>query len=296
VVLLAVALDAAVGEPRRWHPLVGFGRWAGWLESRLYRPSRGAGILALTIACAPFVIASYFLDGLFFDGMPAAVLILYLAIGARSLFEHAARVAEPLARGELEAARAAVGRIVSRHTAELDAAGVSRAAVESVLENGNDAIFGAIFWFVVLGVPGVLLYRLVNTLDATWGYRNARYRQFGWAAARLDDLLNYFPARLTALSYAVVGRASLALVSWREQGRLWESPNAGPVMAAGAGALALRLGGLALYHGQWRQRPWLGAGREPEPADIDRAVALVRRALLLWLVVLVLVDGVLLHA
>ncbi len=291
MVLLAVALDAAVGEPRRWHPLVGFGRWAAWLESRLYRPSRSAGVLALTIACAPFVIAGHFLDG-----VPATVLILYLAIGARSLFEHAARVAEPLARGDLEAARAAVGRIVSRHTDELDAAGVSRAAVESVLENGNDAIFGAIFWFVVLGVPGALLYRLVNTLDACWGYRNARYLRFGWAAARLDDLLNYFPARLTALSYAVAGRASLALASWREQGRLWESPNAGPVMAAGAGALTLRLGGPAVYHGQWRQRPWLGAGRDPEAEDIDRAVALVRRALLLWLVVLVLIDGVLLHA
>ncbi len=291
MVLLAVALDAAVGEPRRWHPLVGFGHWAAWLESRLYRPSRGAGVLVLTIACAPFVIVGHFVDGI-----PAAVLILYLAIGARSLFEHAARVAEPLARGDLEASRAAVGRIVSRHTDELDAAGVSRAAVESVLENGNDAIFGAIFWFVVLGVPGVLLYRLVNTLDACWGYRNARYRRFGWAAARLDDLLNYLPARLTALSYAAVGRASLALASWREQGRLWESPNAGPVMAAGAGALALRLGGPAVYHGQWRQRPWLGAGREPEVGDIDRAVALVRRALLLWLVVLALTDGLLLHA
>ena len=291
MVLLAVALDAVVGEPRRWHPLVGFGRWAGWLESRLYRPSRGAGVVALTIACAPFVIVGHFLDG-----VPATVLILYLAIGARSLFEHAARVAEPLARGDLEASREAVGRIVSRHTDELDAAGVSRAAVESVLENGNDAIFGAIFWFVVLGVPGALLYRLVNTLDACWGYRNARYLRFGWAAARLDDLLNYFPARLTALSYAVAGRASLALASWRHQGRLWESPNAGPVMAAGAGALTLRLGGPAVYHGQWRQRPWLGAGREPEAGDIDRAVALVRRALLMWLVVLVLIDGVLLHA
>ena len=173
--------------------------------------------------------------------------------------------------------------MVSRQTEDLDAAGVAGACIESTLENGNDAIFGALFWFALLGGPGAVLFRLANTLDAMWGYRNQRFADFGWAAARLDDLLNLVPARLTALSYALCGSTRTALRCWRQQAPRWKSPNAGPVMSAGAGSLGLALGGPAVYHGRVESRPPLGEGRPASAEDIGRALTLVRRSLWLWL-------------
>jgi adenosylcobinamide-phosphate synthase len=136
---------------------------------------------------------------------------------------------------------------------------------------------------MLAGAPGCMLYRLSNTLDAMWGYRNQRYHDFGWAAARLDDLLNYIPARLTALSYAYLGDTRKALLCWRTQAKAWKSPNAGPVMASGAGALGICLGGAACYGGNWQHRPQLGQGRLPEAGDIYRTLGLVRGAVGLWL-------------
>jgi len=294
-VVAAVALDRALGEPRRWHPLVGFGRYAARIERMLYGngASRSRGALAVLIAILPFVLlasATALLPyGFLFD-----VLVLYLALGWRSLDEHARAVGAALASGDIAEARRRVGRMVSRDTAGMMPSEASKATVESVLENGNDAVFGALFWFMVAGAPGVVAYRLANTLDAMWGYKNARYRQFGWAAARLDDLLNFTPARLTALSYAAFGRTGQALACWRRQAPAWDSPNAGPVMAAGAGALNLALGGHARYEGVAQQRPSLGRGSEATPPDIERALSLVRHSLLLWLVVIVAWEG--LHA
>jgi adenosylcobinamide-phosphate synthase len=157
-----------------------------------------------------------------------------------------------------------------------------------VLENGNDAIFGALFWFALLGGPGALMFRLVNTLDAMWGYRTPHFVYFGWAAARLDDVLNYLPARITALCYATLGHFRQALHCWRHQAYKWDSPNAGPVMAAGAGALGLRLGGRARYHGAWKERPVLGRGAKPTAADIEHAIRLVRDTQLLLCAVMLL--------
>ena len=151
----------------------------------------------------------------------------------RSLGEHVQPVAQALRSQDLDEARTRVGYLVSRQTRELDATEVARAATESVLENGSDAVFAALFWFVVAGAPGVVLYRLSNTLDAMWGYRNERFERFGWAAARIDDLLNYIPARLVALTYAVLGKTRLALKCWRTQAPKWDSPNAGPVDGIG---------------------------------------------------------------
>ncbi len=288
----AVLLDWRLGEPpNRWHPLVGFGWLARRVEALAHGPPelradfrRGRGIGAVIALLVPFAVAAWLLAAIPLLGLAVALGLLYLAIGARSLAEHAEAVAAALQEGDLPLARERVGRIVSRDTDDLDEEQISRATVESVLENGCDAIFGALFWFVLAWAPGVVLYRLANTLDALWGYRTPRYRDFGWAAARLDDALNWVPARLTALSYVAVGaKPALAWRCWREQAPSWKSPNAGPVMAAGAGALGLALGGQARYHGEWQQRPALGEGLAPRAEDIGRAVALVRRALWLWL-------------
>ena len=283
--LCGVLLDWRLGEVRRYHPLVGFGNYAQRLEQLLNRRQRGQGVLAWGLAVIPAVMVTGLLQAL----LPASVawifscLVLYFALGAQSLLEHGTAVAEPLARGDLASARVRVGWIVSRDTRQLDATGVAKAGVESILENGNDAIFATLFWFIVAGAPGVVLFRLANTLDAMWGYRNERFNHFGWAAAKIDDLLNWPAARLTALSYALLGQTRQALACWRQQAPAWDSPNAGPVMAAGAGSLGVRLGGAAIYHGQEEQRPSLGCGQPPTADDLFRALALVRRGLWLWL-------------
>jgi len=225
-------------------------------------------------------------------GLLVSIAALYFALGHQSLREHAQRVHHALTKGDLEDARAKVGCIVSRDTGQMDAQAVASAAVESVLENGNDAVFGALFWFLIAGAPGVLLYRLANTLDAMWGYRTPRYLYFGWAAARLDDVLNFVPARLTALTYALIGHTRGALHCWRLQAGAWDSPNAGPVMAAGAGALGIGLGGGAYYHGEWEERPALGIGPRPDATAIPAALRLVRLGVILWLLVVVAIEGV----
>jgi len=292
--LAAVALDMLLGEPRRNHPLVIFGRLADRLEQHFNGPDgrgwRSHGVTAWCMAVLPLTAIAWLLSLLPGVGWWVEVVLLYLALGLRSLGEHLIPVANALRNGDLAAARKRVGFIVSRDTRDLDEQGVARAATESALENGSDAVFAALFWFAVAGAPGVVLYRLSNTLDAMWGYRNARFERFGWAAARIDDLLNYVPARLVALTYALLGRTRDSLRCWRRQAPLWDSPNAGPVMAAGAGALGVTLGGPAIYHGEVHARPSLGIGAVSTPQDIERALDLVWGGVGLWLLAL-LVGG-----
>ena len=297
ITILAVLLDMWLGEPRRWHPLAGFGRLAETIERKFYGPD-GAdravrGGWAVVVAVAPFVFIAWLFT--LNDSLAplAGVLLLYLAIGGSSLAQHGRAVAEALSVGDLELARQRVGWMVSRDTAELDAGGVARSAVESVLENGNDALFGAIFWFLLLGAPGVVLYRLSNTLDAMWGYRNERYREFGYVAAKLDDLLNWVPARLTALGYILAGETARGWRCWQTQGHRTDSPNAGVVMAAGAGALGVQLGGPTSYHGVMTDKPFLGEGIAARGPDIYRAIRLVQSALLYWLVAILILGVVL---
>jgi adenosylcobinamide-phosphate synthase len=293
--LAGVLLDRLLGEPRRAHPLVGFGRIATALERRLNRgePAIGRGALAWALAVLPPVALAAWLRS--HGGVLALaldVLLLSFALGARSLGEHAGAVAAPLAAGDLPAARSQLARMVSRDTAALSATEVAGATTESVLENGNDAIFGTLFWFLLGGGPAALLFRLANTLDAMWGYRTERFERFGRVAARADDVLGWMPARLTALSYAALGSPAAAWRCWRSQAPAWKSPNAGPVMAAGAGALGVVLGGPAPYHGRLTDRPVLGEGRAPDAAALAAALRLVDRALALW-VALALLAGAL---
>jgi adenosylcobinamide-phosphate synthase len=291
VALLSVAgfaLDALLGEPKRAHPLVAFGRFADRIEQRFNSAGRGwrsHGVTAWFIAVIPLTLLATALSWLPYIGWLVDIAALYCALGLRSLGEHVEPVAQALRAENLDQARRRVSYLVSRKTAELDATEVARAATESVLENGSDAVFAALFWFVVAGVPGVVLYRLSNTLDAMWGYRNERFQRFGWAAAKIDDVLNYIPARLVALTYALLGNTRLALRCWRYQAPLWDSPNAGPVMAAGAGALSVELGGAAVYHGELHQRPQLGEGAAADADSIDRGWQLVQRGVWLWLLV-----------
>lgn len=290
--LAGVGLDVVLGEPRRGHPLVLFGQLADRLEAHFNGPDgrgwRSHGVTAWCLAVLPLTALAWLLSLLPGVGWVVEVLLLYIALGLRSLGEHLVPVALALRQGDLAEARRRVGFIVSRDTGSLDEQGVARAATESALENGSDAVFAALFWFAIAGAPGVVLYRLSNTLDAMWGYRNPRFERFGWAAARIDDLLNYLPARLVALTYAVLGQTRRAWACWRRQAPQWDSPNAGPVMAAGAGALGLSLGGPAIYHGELHERPTLGEGEAPTARDIERALDMVWAGVGLWLLALLL--------
>ncbi len=294
-IIIALVLDRMFGEPQGAHPLVLFGRVAERMELRLnkgkYRQS--FGLVALMVAVVPMTLIMAWIENLLsFSELLSLIFsafILYFTIGWQSLREHAQAIYQPLSVGDLPNARVSLAMIVSRDTDCLSDKEVAKAATESVLENGADAVFSAIFWFLVAGLPGVVLYRLVNTLDAMWGYKNERFLKFGWAAARLDDLMNLVPARLTALSYAFLGHFRLAIACWKTQAPKWKSPNAGPVMAAGAGALNISLGGKAVYQGEAQLRPILGPKESHETAvnfrSVKKAVNLVDKSVYVWTVV-----------
>ena len=300
IVLIAYILDLLVGEPRRWHPLVGFGNVANWLENKLNLvPNKSSfltrlwGLIAWALLILPIVVFFYWLEAQVLStqgGFILGVVCLTFAIGTKSLIQHARAVADALKASDLILARKKIAMIVSRDTSNSDEKAINIATIESVLENGSDAIFAAIFWFVVLGAPGVVLYRLANTLDAMWGYRTERFNSFGWAAARIDDILNWLPARLTGLSYAVAGNIRSALLSWQKQAKLWHGINPGVVMASGAGALNIKLGGAAVYHGENIERPELGCDNTPQVKDIDRSIQLVNKSIVIWLLFIAVGD------
>jgi adenosylcobinamide-phosphate synthase len=292
-----VLLDLWWGEVRRWHPLVGFGNWAIALERRLNQGDQDGrrftrGVLAWMLAVLPLTaLAALLVWALALPVLQAAahVLMLYFCLGMRSLRDHNLPIAEALAQNDLPNARRLTSYIVSRDTTSASEVELTRASAESLLENGNDAVFGTLFWFMVAGGPGAVLFRMANTLDAMWGYRTPRFLQFGCAAARIDDALNYLPARLTALSYVLLAPGlqgkRRAWQCWRAQAPAWDSPNAGPVMSSGAGALGVQLGGAAIYHGEVEYRPTLGEGPAATGADIQRAWRLVAHTTALWLAV-----------
>ena len=299
VLLFALILDRLLGEPRRLHPLAGFGHLTSLLERSLntapesVRRSFVLGGFALCVLVLPLLFMSVWLSAAL-EGywlLLAQAVALYFAVSLRGLTEHGVAVAEPLQRHDLTAAREQVSRIVSRQASALDEQGVAAAATESVLENGADAVFASVFWFLVGGIPGVIVHRAVNTLDAMWGYRNSQFLYFGRSAARLDDAMGWIPARLTALTYTLLGNCKLAWWCWRNQAPQWDSPNAGPVMAAGAGALDVRLGGPSPYPQGMKQRPYLGGTGIAGAATINAAIALVRHGTWLWLAVVLTITG-----
>ncbi len=297
--LLGIALDIVFGEAQRCHPLVGFGRCATWLEKRLnrwqHRPrvSVCMGVFAWSVLVVlPVLFVTLLILRLnALNTVLLNALILYFCIGYRSLREHILAIYQALKAGDIHTARSATGRVVSRDTNVLGHSGIRAAAIESTLENGADAVFAPLFWCVLIGAPAVLAHRLINTLDAMWGYRQPRFLTFGRWAARADDWANYIPARIVAISYALCGNRRLAMKAWRTQAHLCASPNAGPVMSAGAGALTVRVGGDAIYKGERESRPQLGMGNLPDDNDILRAVYLVDKTLLLWSAVLALFGG-----
>ncbi|MFI1399673.1 cobalamin biosynthesis protein [Streptomyces sp. NPDC020681] len=290
-----LAGDLLLGDPRRGHPVAVFGRAAGAVERVLWRDHRGWGALHAAV-CAGGAAAVAALGARCVRESRAASVALTAAatwavVGGTSLGREARAVGGALAAGDVEVARERLPHLCGRDPQSLDEQQIARAVVESVAENTSDAVVGALVWGAVAGVPGLVGFRAVNTLDAMVGHKSSRYRRFGWASARLDDVAGWPGARLTAgLAALAGGDARGAVRAWRADAGRHPSPNAGPVEAAFAGALGVRLGGTLSYGGRVEHRPVLnGGGRAVQVADIERAVRLSRRVS--WLALGVSVAG-----
>ncbi|GAA4598724.1 adenosylcobinamide-phosphate synthase [Actinoplanes octamycinicus] len=273
-------VDAAIGDPRRYHPVAGFGTAAAALERRVYQPRRRTGAVFTAVAVGVPALAGL-AAGRATRRVPVARFALTAAatwtvLGGRTLRKESRVMAGHLAAGDLAAARGRLNHLCGRDPSALDEAELARATVESVAENTSDAVVAPLFWGALLGPAGLLGYRAANTLDAMVGHRSARYARFGTAAARLDDLLNLAPARLTGLltvAVAPIGRGSPreTLRVWRRDRGDHPSPNAGQCEAAMAGALGVRLGGRNVYFGRSETRPFLGDGPRPGAVHLTRA-------------------------
>jgi adenosylcobinamide-phosphate synthase len=283
--LLGSALDAVLADPRQGHPVAVFGAAAARAEHRFWAASRARGAL-FTLACAgPAAAAGWSAQRLAgrrpLPGAALAAAATWAVLGGTSLAAEAAGISRALAAGDLDDARSRLPALCGRDPAGLPAAELARAAVESVAENTCDAVVAPLLWGAVAGAGGLLGYRAVNTLDAMVGHHSMRYERFGWAAARLDDVANLVPARLTAvlavaLAPAAGGSGRGALRTLRRDGGAHPSPNAGRCEAAFAGALGVSLGGTNVYQGRAERRGTLGDGPPPGPADLDRAIRLSR--------------------
>jgi adenosylcobinamide-phosphate synthase len=288
--------DSAPLFERIGHPVQWIGALIAWAERRLNRPPRRRnGILTVLILLLP-VLPVILLQVVLLRRLPHVVALCLLAMLAspllaqRSLYRHVQDVADALEDFGLAEGRAAVSHIVGRNPASLDEAGVVRAAIESLAENFSDAVVAPALFGVLLGLPGMVIYKAVNTADSMIGHRSERYLQFGWAAARLDDLLNLIPARLSGALLALVAwpRLPAALRAMLRDARHHRSPNAGWPEAAMAGALDLRLAGPRVYGTTRVEDAWMGAGRsEATTDDLHAALALYRRACILLSIVLI---------
>ncbi len=277
---LGFAADQLFGDPARFHPVAGFGRAAGHLETAMYADSKARGTSYWLILLGTTTAAGVLLERSTRNHPLAHTLATAAAtwtvLGGRSLDAEAAAVEELLAV-DLVAARQRLTHLVGRDTRTLDEAGVARAVVESVAENTSDAVVSSLVLGAVAGIPALLGHRAANTLDAMVGHRSTRYRDFGWASARTDDLLNLPGSRLAAaLAVALGGDPQAAAAAWRRDAAAHPSPNAGPLEATFAGSLGIRLGGTNVYGDRMEDRVLLGDGRPAVAADIGRARKLAR--------------------
>lgn len=300
-IALGCVADLLLTDPRRGHPVAVFGRGAEALERVTYSDDRRAGVLytgvllgALAASGAAAERAAARRGPEWTAALTAAAT--FVALGGTSLARTGARMAELLSRDDVDAARRLLPSLCGRDPAALDPAGLARASVESVAENTSDAAVAPLLWAAVGGVPGVLVYRGVNTLDAMVGHRSPRYLRFGWAAARFDDMANFAAARVTGLLVAICaplvgGSPARVLGTWRRDAARHPSPNAGVVEAAFAGALGVRLGGATQYAHQLEIRPTLGDGPAPTVSDLGRAVRLSRAVQLMSAVLMVAVSA-----
>jgi adenosylcobinamide-phosphate synthase len=279
---LGFAADWFFADPRRGHPVAGFGRVAAGLRKVLYADSRVAGTAyaaALVSGAAALGVAAERVGRRPVVGTALTAAATWTVLGGTSLRREASVIGAALSGGDLAAARERLPHLCGRDPRNLDTDQIARAVVESVAENTSDAVVAPLFWGAVAGIPGLLAYRASNTLDAMVGYRNEKYRAFGWASARLDDVLNYLPARFTgavtvAAAPVVGGSPRAALRALRRDGARHPSPNAGRCEASAAGALGVRLGGTNTYGDVVEHRPVMGSGRAPQVADIKRASVL----------------------
>jgi len=281
-VLVGYLADLALRDPQRGHPVALFGRAAAALERVTYRDGRVAGALhvGLMVGAVTLLGTAATRRGRLWS-VASTATATWMCLGGTSLARTGLQMSRLLERGDVDGARRLLPSLCGRDPERLDGAGLVRAALESVAENTSDAQVASLLWATAGGVPAVLAYRGINTLDSMIGHRSARYIRFGWAAARLDDAANFFPARATAALVVmcaplVGGSPSGAVRAWRRDAARHPSPNAGVVEAAFAGALGVRLGGPTQYHHELQIRPTLGDGEQPTVTDLRRAVALSR--------------------
>lgn len=301
--LLALLIDAAIGWPdqlyrRIGHPVGWIGHVIALGEKALNkgkpRLRRFGGIVLVLVTTGltggvALAIASILPEG--WIGLLLTALLAWPFVAARSLYTHVADVGAPLTAGDVPGARAAVSKIVGRNPETMDEGAIGRAALESLAENASDGVIAPLFWGAFFGLPGIAVYKAVNTLDSMIGYRSARYEHFGWAAARLDDLVNLIPARLTGalIAAAAVGVRRTAFRTMLRDAGQHRSPNAGWPEAAMAGALAVRLSGPRVYDGVATDDPWLNpVAADPRPADIARGLVIYGRAVGLFAICLCL--------
>jgi adenosylcobinamide-phosphate synthase len=295
IMLVAIGLDALLSWPSRiyvriGHPVTWLGALITALERRLnhggLRRAKGVAMMLIVVTLATLV-ASAVQVGIahFVSNSAQSYLLLGVVawpfIATRSMYDHVRAVLVPLKSGDIAAARFAVSMIVGRDPSALDDAGVSRAAIESLAENTSDGIVAPVFWGLVAGLPGIVAYKAINTLDSMIGHRSERYEAFGWASARIDDLVNLVPARITGMLFAVVSPSPLrSMRAMFRDARHHRSPNAGWPEAAMAGALNIRLSGPRVYDGQLSQERWVnGGGQDPRADDIARGLRLYLRAM-----------------
>jgi adenosylcobinamide-phosphate synthase len=291
--VLAMVLDAIFGEPKwLWdrvpHPAIVMGRVVAKLDAALNNKTRGAGVLAVVVLVGAALVVGLIMAAL--PGIWAEVIVGAMLLAQRSLVQHVQRVADAL-RLSVSDGRGAVAMIVGRDVRGMDGPAVARGAIESAAENLSDGVIAPVFWFAVAGLPGLLAYKIVNTADSMIGYRTEKYEAFGWAAAKFDDVLNWIPARLTAV---LIWSVAEQKASWRDiidDAALHRSPNAGWPEAAMAPALGVSLSGPRSYDGAHETFPWVNPDgrKDAGPNDVDRAIGLLWKAWAMTLAVAVVI-------